>query len=135
MSISGIKTAMQTAIENALTGVKCYVGAPSVIGQLPCVYIIPRRGDYLINMPMGKIQVDFDIVLLLQRGDSLENVQDKLDTYILPSGTGSMKAAIEATALNTNADFLRVTGFSDYGGLTFSDTQYIGCKWQVSVMI
>ena len=131
--ISDIKQAIQTAIQNNL-GITCYtsvIGAPNP----PCAYILPRSGDYLINFPLGKAQIELDVILLLQRGDVLENVQDKLDTYLLPVGTGSMKAAIQQADLSNIADWLRVNSFSDYGGLTFGDTAFIGCKWHVSVMI
>jgi hypothetical protein len=133
MSISGIKTAIKTAIEANLTGIPCYTRVPGS-PEIPCAFVVPKTGSYLINFPGSKVQVEFDVTLLLAKGDLLENVQDKLDTYLLPTGTGSMKAAIMATACAGNADWVRVTGF-DYGGFTFSGVEYLGAKWHVQVMI
>lgn len=133
MSISNIKLAIKEAIEANLPGLACYtsvIGAPSP----PCVYILPRHGDYLIQLPGSKVQVEFEITLLLSKGDALENVQDKLDTYLLPIGSGSMRAALMATNLTGNADWLRVVSF-DYGSYTFSGVEYLGAKWHVQVMI
>ena len=133
MSINGIKTAIKTAIEANLTGIPCYTSVPGS-PEIPCAFITPRTGNYLINWPLGKVQIHFEVTLLFAKGDLLENVQDKLDTYLLPSGSGSMKAAIEAADLTNNADWLRVETF-DYGGYTYSGVEYLGAKWHVQVMI
>ncbi len=134
MAISDIKTAMASAINTALS-IKCYTSAPSVIAELPCAYILPRRGDYKVTLPMSNIIIEFEVVLFVGKMADLGDAQATLDGYLLPTGTGSMKAAIEATALSTNASFLRVEGFSDYGGMTYSGTEYLGARWQVTIVI
>jgi hypothetical protein len=133
MSINGVKTAIKTAIEANLTGIPCYTSVPGS-PEIPCAFITPRTGNYLINWPQGKVQIAFDVTLLLAKGDLIENVQDVLDTYLLPTGTNSMKAALELADLTGHADWLRVESF-DYGGYTYSGVEYLGAKWHVQVMI
>ena len=133
MTIAGIKSAIKTAIESNLSGIPCYTSVPGS-PEIPCAFITPRSGSYLINFPLSKAQLLFDVTLLFAKGDLLENVQDKIDTYLLPTGTGSMKAAIAAANLSGHADWLRVESF-DYGGYTFSGVEYLGIKWHVQVMI
>ena len=134
--IKDIKQAIQTAVKTNLN-IECYtsvIGAPTP----PCVLIIPDEGSYLINLPMNKMQIEFAVSLLLSRGDALENVQDLLDTYLMPSGQGSMKAALMATDFTSGtgyiADWIRVVSWK-YTGFEISGTKYLGAKWKVQVMI
>lgn len=133
MSIVNIKTAIKTSIESALS-IKCYTSVQASPNP-PCAYILPKSGDYKVTLPMQKMQLELDVVLLLQRGDSLEDVQDTMDTYLLPTGSGSMKAAIDAAILSTDANFLRVNGFSEYGVIEFGGVTFLGCKWHITVII
>jgi hypothetical protein len=130
--IKDIKQAIQTAIKNNLN-IECYTSMPGAPTP-PCVVVVPTKGDYVINFPGNMMQVSFEITLLLSKGDALENVQDMLDTYLLPTGQGSMKAALMQTDLTGIADWIRVTGF-DYSGFTISGVEYLGAKWHVQVMI
>ena len=135
--ISDVKAAIQTAIQTNITApdgntIACYTSVPGS-PTAPCFFVVPKTGTYLTNMPNNKVQIEFEVMLLLSKGNALENVQDQLDAYLLPTGTNSVKAALVSVP-TTYMDWLRVTGF-EYSGFTFSGTEYLGAKWHVIVMI
>jgi len=134
MAISDVKTAIATAINTALS-IKCYKSIPSIIAELPCAYIVTGEGNYVVNIPMTKSERIFGIFLLFARAEALEDAQARLDAYLLPTGTASMKVAIEATVLSTYGDFLRVISDTGVVPIVHNDISYIGCRWRVSVLI
>mgnify|MGYP001593289656 FL=1 len=134
MAISDIKTAISSAVSTAL-GVRCYTSVPSVIAELPCAYIQTGAGNHNINLPGNKSTRSFIVSLIFAKAEALEGIQAKLDTYLLPTGTGSMLVAIEGTSLSSYADFLNVDSDTGPIEIPFADVSYLGCRWTVKVMI
>lgn len=131
MSINGIRDAIKTAI--ATLNISAYDTVPDSINP-PAAWVIPKTGEYDLTAGPNMI-VLFEVTVLLLKGASVQNAQDTLDAYILPSGSNSFKAVLEAANLSTHADSLRVVNFHDYGGLEFSGVEYIGVKFDVEVII
>ena len=132
MSLAGIRDAIKTALAG-ISGLRAYDTAPESIGELPAAYVVPVSGSYDFDIG-GNMMHRFDIVLLVQRGGSLAEAQDALDAYLAESGSNSIKAAVDSANLGANADAIRVTGYRDYGGLSYADQLYLGCRFEVEVI-
>ena len=135
MSIKALKESIKTAIQSNLPGTECYTRIPSVISKFPSVVIRIGQGNNLINLPQSKVERTLYFDLILQKGGTIEDAEDLLDTYLLPTGSGSMKAAILATITIPNADWIRVTGDSGPVAMSYGDVTYIGCRWTAIAMI
>lgn len=133
MSLSGIREAIATALKT-ISGLRVYDTAPESIGELPAAYILPRGGSYDSTFG-GSMEHRLEVVLLVQRGGSLSEAQDQLDSYLAASGTKSIKAAVDAADLTGHADTIRLEGYRDYGGMEFAGQGYLGCKFDITVFI
>lgn len=134
MSIAGIRDAMKTGLQtiNALRGV--YDTVPDSINEYPAAFILPISGDYDLDAG-GNWLPNFEVTLLIRRQGDVQDAQDTIDGFIAPSGSGSVKAAIEAADYGSHASSVRVARFKDYGGLLFAGVTYIGCKFDVEVLV
>jgi hypothetical protein len=138
MSVANIKSAMSSAITNAFSNISCYTSIPSVTSPTvskPSVIIRTGDGNYLINMPLGKVERTFYVDLIVQKGGTIEDAQIALDTYLMPTTNTSMKVAIMATNTSTNADWVRVQSDTGLIALQYGDVTYMGCTWTVKAMI
>jgi len=134
MSVSGIRRAIAEALE-AVSGLRIYQTAPESVNELPAAYILPRIGTYDFTMGGASMVHQFEVIVLVSKGGSLAEAQETLDKYLDPTGTDSIKEAIEDADLGTDADTIRVDGYRDYGGLEYGGTPYIGCKFDISVWV
>ncbi len=134
MSIAGIRDAIKAGLE-AITGLTAFDTVPDSINKLPAAWVLPLSASYDLTASNSSMVLHCVVVVMLGRQGDIQAAQDTLDTYILPTGSTSVKAALEATNLSSHADVLRVTGFRDYGGMEFGGQQYIGCKFDVDVWI
>lgn len=132
MTVAGIRDAIKTALET-ISGLRVYDTVPDSIGELPAAWVLPTGGTYDFDVG-GDMEHRFEIVLLVQRGGSLTEAQDALDGYLAESGTGSIKAAVDAATLSTHADAIRVEGYRDYGGMEYAGQLYLGVRFDVSVI-
>jgi hypothetical protein len=132
MSIEGIRDAIQTGLKT-IPKLNAYDNAPDSINP-PCAFPIPKSGGY--DFTAGNCyELNFEVVLLLGRQGDLEEIQENLDDYIAPTGIKSIKAAIEAADFGSHADTVRVSGFRDYGGIIWGGITYIGCKFDMHVLV
>ncbi len=133
MSISGLRDNIKTALET-ISGLRAYDTVPDNL-EVPCVFVRPSNGSYDEVASAAVWIPRFEVTLLVARIGDVGESQDALDSYIEPTGTNSIKAAVEAGTYTGNASDVRVTGFRDYGGLVFGGVTYIGVKFDVSVLI
>lgn len=131
--ISDVKTAIKTAIEGALS-IRCHTSIP-VVFTPPCAYLQTGPANYQIVFGTTKSERTIIVTLLIARAEDLESAQAKVDAYLMPTGASSMKLAIEQTTLSSYGDFVRVVDDTGVIPLTFNQTEYIGCRWHVVVMI
>ncbi len=134
MSIAGIRDAIKTGLET-ITGLTAFDTVPDSVNKLPTAWVLPLSASYDLTASDSSMVLHCVVVVILGRQGDIQAAQDTLDTYILPTGSTSVKAALEATNLSSHADVLRVTGFRDYGGMEFGGQQYIGCKFDMDVWI
>lgn len=126
----GLKTRLET-----ITGVRPYDTVPDK-PEVPCAIVVPAPDgvvDYHTTMNDGLVTWRFDIIVLVSR-TSDRGGQDKLDGYINPSGSTSIKAAIEADRTLAAAVYdAHVTGVSEYGSFEFNAIEYFGARFAVTV--
>jgi len=131
MGLSALRTALAAAV-GTISGLGTYDTIPTT-PQVPCVLVRLTGADYDLSMADGGSVVRFDLVLLAtQAGTAWEVGQDAVDSYLGATGALSIKAAVEAAVtLGGNAHTSRVTGWSDYGTIVISGTEYFGARLSV----
>ena len=136
MTIGGIRTAIQTALAT-ITGLHAYAEYPDII-QLPAGIVSLRFTEpvsFDLTAGNGSVAYHFIIDLLLLRGGSIAEAQDKLDPYLALSGTQSIKVAVEAATLTTHADVIRVINVISFGPIDYNGTLYLGARFSVDVWV
>jgi hypothetical protein len=114
-------------------GLNCYPVIPDsleppavVVGMPdPLTYNLtygPTAGTYLIPVRLYVCRVD------------AENAQGMLDTYIAPTGTTSIKQALEAVTVTACWHTITVVSVGEFGGYTVGDIAYLGCQFQTEVI-
>ena len=89
--------------------------------------------DFDTTMGRGLDMFTFTVTVVVSRADA-RNAQNLLDVYCAPTGTSSIKTAIELDrSLGSKANDLRVTGLSNYGNLTIGETNYLAAEFAVTV--
>ncbi len=84
-------------------------------------------------MGRGLDEYQFTVMCIVARV-SERTAQNKLDGYCNPTGSGSVKTAIEADrTLGGACDTLRVTDLRNYGDLTIAETTYLAAEFRVAV--
>jgi hypothetical protein len=100
----------------------------------PIAVVVPQRIEYDAAMNRGMDTYMFDVLVIAQRM-SERNAQSLLDGYCNPTGSSSVKTALETdTTLGGKAFDLRVTEMSNYQALTIGDTQYLAATFSVTVI-
>lgn len=135
MTLAGIRDAIKTALTTITSLKAVYDTMPESIGDLPAVAIAPRGGTYHSTFDSTKLAHSFELTLFIPKGQSFAEAQDELDAYIAPSGASSILAAVEAANLSGHADSIMVMGYRDYGGLEYAGLQFIGCKFDIEVLV
>lgn len=132
MSLATIRAGLAVRLET-IDGLRVYPYPPDSISELPCAYILPKGGDYDTTFDHG-IRYDFEVVLLLAKGADVKYAQLNIDNYINRTGAKSVYAAIDGeSTLGGSCDVCRVARFSEYGGLEYAGTVFLGCKWALEI--
>jgi hypothetical protein len=105
----------------------------SATPQVPCVMIRPASGEYDQAMASGGDMVRFDVLLLASSALTAWDVaQDKLDAYLARTGTGTLRASLQSdVTLGGTCHTARITGWREYGTLSFGGAEYMGCRVEV----
>lgn len=99
----------------------------------PIAVVVPSRVDFDTTMGRGLDTYTFDVIVIAARATE-RSAQQVLDGYCNPTGSTSVKAAIETDkTLGGKANGLRVTDLSSYGPLNVGDTQYLAATFTVTV--
>lgn len=99
----------------------------------PIAIVVPNRIDFDTANRRGLDSITFDVLVIANR-QSERSAQTTLDAYCSPTGSQSIKAAIESDrTLGGKANDLRVTEMSNYGPLSIGETQYLAATFSVSV--
>jgi len=130
--ITGLRDEIKTAL-SSIPGLRAYDTVPDNI-ETPCVFIRPSSGLYDDTAYSGIWMPKFEVTVLASRIGDVGQSQDLLDAYIVPTGSMSVKEAIESGSYAYASD-VRVVGFRDYGGLIFGGVTYIGVKFDLDTLV
>lgn len=132
MSVSALRTGIATNL-GTISGLRTSAFVPDNPTP-PIAVVLPERIEYDSAMGRGMDEYTFTVLVIAQRM-SERNAQNLLDGYCNPTGSTSVKTAIEAdSTLGGKAFDLRVTEMSNYQALTIGDTQYLAATFSVTVI-
>ena len=134
MTLKGIRDALQTALET-VSGLRVHDTVPEGIMEVPCAWITPRSGTYPRTFTSAAMDHQLEVTVLVQRMGDAEERQDTLDDYLDPTGSSSLLAALNATAVGAHGSSLQVKGYRDYGGYEFGEQTYLGFTLDVEVLV
>lgn len=100
----------------------------------PIAIVVPQHIDFDNAMGRGLDTYTFDIVVIANRM-SERTAQTTLDAFCNPTGSSSVKAALEIDkTLGGKAFDLRVTDMSSYTALALGETTYLAATFSVTVI-
>jgi hypothetical protein len=99
----------------------------------PIAIVEPTSVNYDTTFGRGLDEYLFKITIIAGRADERSG-QNKLDGYCNPSGSLSVKTAVESDkTLGGVVQNLRVSGLSTYGSITIAETPYLAAEFAVTV--
>ena len=102
--------------------------------EVPCVQVgLPETVSYEVTFGKAKAAYTIPIRLYASRYDPEEGTAS-LDSYILPTGSLSIKYAVEAAGATSGWDFCNVSEAHDFGAYTIGDIDYLGCEFTVEIV-
>lgn len=89
--------------------------------------------EYDLAMKQGLTQYNFTVTVIVGRAAERE-MQRKLDTYLMTSGSQSVKLAIESDRTLSGVIYdLRVVNSSSIGSIIINDQTYLAAEFTVTV--
>lgn len=99
----------------------------------PIAVVVLDSIDYHQAMKDGLTRYNFTVTVVVGRAAERE-MQRKLDAYCQPTGSGSVKVAIESNRTLSGAVYdLIVTGSSSIGSILINDQTYLAAEFTVTV--
>ncbi len=130
-TIAELKNGLATNLAT-ITGLRTSGTIPEQVNP-PVAIITFNTVEYDTVFGRGLDMYSFTVTVIVSRADA-RNAQNLLDVYCAPTGTSSIKTAIELDrSLGSKANDLRVTGLSNYGNLTIGETNYFAAEFAVTV--
>lgn len=130
-TIADLKNGIATNLAT-ITGLRTSGTIPEQVNP-PVAIITFNTVEYDTTFGRGLDMYSFTVTVIVSRADA-RNAQNLLDVYCAPTGTSSIKTAIELDrSLGSKANDLRVTGLSNYGNLTIGETNYFAAEFAVTV--
>ena len=127
MTVAGIKADIVTQLKTISSLKRVYDHLPEEVNKIPCAMVLPKSATYE-TLAGRTVNHTLEVTLLVKRVGDLVEGQEDLDSYLDDStGANSICHWIEQS---TNYS-MRVVGFRDYGGFTYGNGQFIGCKFDV----
>lgn len=131
MTVSQLRSGLATRLAT-ISGLRTSSFVPDSIDP-PVAIVIPSTVTYDTTFARGMDEYEF-IVLLLVGRVSDRTAQASMDAYCNPSGTSSVKAAIEADkTLGGYAFDCRVTSMRNYQQTPVGDQMYLSAEFVVQV--
>jgi hypothetical protein len=130
--MSAIRTALANKI-GTISGLRTAATVPDQVNP-PIAVIIPERVTYDEAYARGLVVYTF-IVQVVVGKVSERSAQNRLDGFVNPTGTTSIKAAIEADKSLGGVVFdSRVTEMTTYTVVQIGDIAYLSCEFRVTVL-
>jgi len=135
MSLVAVRDELAKRI-GVLDGVRVYPVPPDTVAQLPAAIIQLGQplAEYGGTLSGGDVSYTFAILLLTQSGDDDQAWQD-LAAWVAPTGSGSLKAAVETAIDAGPADWFRVLRATDGGRVTYRKGAYWGATFHVQAYV
>ena len=133
MTITAVRDELASRL-GAIGGLRVYPYPPDSVSELPAAIIQPGEPLVEYDRTMGGSDASyrFSALLLAQSADEAQAWKE-LETYLNPSGAGSIKAAVEeeTTVRAGGADWFRVVRATGAGRVTYNRVAY----WGVTFLI
>lgn len=131
MSMSGIRTKLATAL-SVISSIRVYTTVPTVPSDNVFVVVLPRNGNWNLNLPRSAAEIEWQVILYIKRGGTIEEAQTTLDGYLDTTGTSSVKAIIENyTGYKTDCNYAYVKSWENYGELKIGSISHLACIFTV----
>ena len=131
-ALTDIRSGLATRIAT-ISGLRTAATIPDQVNP-PVAIVIPERLTY--DDAYGKGLVTYSFLVQVIVGKVSERTsQNKIDGFINPTGTTSIKAAIEGDkTLNGVVFDTRVTEVTGYSVVQVGDIAYMSCEFRVTVL-
>jgi len=131
MALSDIRSAMGTAL-STVPNLRVRELLPAMVTP-PMAVVAPTSIEYDLNAQNGLHRYLFTVTVFVVKADD-RAAQLKVDPFVAPSGTGSVKGALEADrTLGGVVNTLRVTNVNNYSSEDANDVLYLAVDFEVEV--
>ena len=131
-ALSDIRTGLANRIAT-ISGLRTAATIPDQVNP-PIAIVIPERLTYDDAFNRGLVTYSFLVQVIVGKV-SERTSQNKIDGFINPTGTTSIKAAIEGDkTLNGVVFDTRVTEVTGYSVVQVGDIAYMSCEFRVTVL-
>jgi len=131
MALSDIRTAMGTAL-STVPNLRVRELLPAMVTP-PMAVVAPTSIEYDLNAQNGLHRYLFTVTVFVVKADD-RAAQLKVDPFVAPSGSGSVKGALEADrTLGGVVNTLRVTNVNNYSSEDANDVLYLAVDFEVEV--
>jgi hypothetical protein len=130
-SISAIRSGLATNI-GTISGLRTGATIPDNVNP-PYAIVAPSSVDYHKAFNNALSTYNFTVTLVVGRV-SERTSQNSLDAYCSPTGTGSIRVAIESDKTLGGVAFdTIVTGMRNYGSVTIGENTYLAAEFDIAV--
>jgi hypothetical protein len=130
-SITAIRSGLATNLAT-ITGLRTGATIPDNVNP-PYAIVSPSSVNYHRAFNNALSTYNFTITLVVDRV-SERTAQNNLDAYCSPTGTSSIRAAIESDKTLGGVVYdTMVTGMRNYGSVTIGETNYLAAEFDVAV--
>jgi hypothetical protein len=130
-TISQIRDGLATNL-STIAGLRTAATVPDSPNP-PIAIVEPVSINFDTTFGRGLDEYLFKITVVAGRADERSG-QNKIDGYCNPSGSLSVKTAVESDkTLGGVVQNLRVSGLSTYGSITIAETPYLAAEFAVTV--
>ena len=130
-SISAIRSGLATNL-GTITGLRTGATIPDNVNP-PYAIVSPSSVDYHRAFNNALSTYNFTVTLVVGRV-SERTSQNSLDAYCSPTGTASIRVAIESDKTLGGVAFdTIVTGMRNYGSVTIGENPYLAAEFDIAV--
>lgn len=130
-SITAIRAGLATRL-GSITGLRSGPTIPDNVNP-PYAIISPSSVDYHRAFNNALSTYNFNVMVVVGRV-SERTSQNSLDAYCSPTGSSSIRVAIEADRTLGGVVFdTIVTGMRNYGSVTIGETNYLAAEFDIAV--
>ena len=125
---SGIATNLAT-----ISGLRTSATVPDDVNP-PIAVVAPQGITFDTSFGRGLDTYEFQVLVIVGRVDELPAPKTKLDAFCNPTGSQSIKTAIESdSTLSGESNDLRVTEMRNYSSLPVGELTYLAAEFAVTV--